>query len=308
MDIVICLRAADCAAIDHAAQGGGRVQGMADHSAVMGFVGSDSVVQTHIGRHVDILNRVGAFGKAYQCGAVLSAGNATCQCQVLDGGAVDIGECGCTIRAVVDGDGQRLGAAIVGAAEAIGLAGAYRGEVAVGRDVGGLAEGLSAALGAAVDGCGQVVPVGRSGNLVGGGASLVGGEEELAAQRGANLFSVISPITSSVGQDAGRCGEGNVLQVGGVEVVVVAAIEVDGTGVVDIDGGKSLTVLEGRVVDGVDAGGKGDGGHLVAVVDGGDADARHAVANGDALYALCANEGVVADASDAIVYDDGGDI
>ena len=180
-------------------------------------------------------------------------------------------------------------------------------------DVGGLTEGHAAAgdgsrgISVSIDDGSEVAQVALSGNLVGGGASLVGGGEEIAAEGGAQLRGVAAPVArgGGVGHCSGRAGEDNVLQLRGVEGVVGG----EGYGVVvaEVDALEFGAVLEGSLADG-GHGGQGDLGHLVAVVDGALGYLGHAAADGDAGEALTADEGKLADARDAVADGDAGQV
>ena len=178
-------------------------------------------------------------------------------------------------------------------------------------DVGGLTEGHAAAgdgiigISVSIDDGSQIAQVLLNGNLVGGGASLVGSGEEIAAEGGAQLRGVAAPVArgGGVGHCSGRAGEDNVLQLRGVEGVVGG----EGYGVVvaEVDALEFGAVLEGSLADG-GHGGQGDLGHLVAVIDGALGNLGHAAADGNAGNVLRPDEGKLADARDAVAYGDAG--
>ena len=80
----------------------------------------------------------------------------------------------------------------------------------------------------------------------------------------------------------------------------------DAVALADVDAGQVDAVLEGSLLDVIDAGGQVDGGKPVAVVDGCEADVLDAGADGDAAELLAAAEGVVADAGDVVADGDAG--
>ena len=171
----------DGAAVDGVADGEVRRQGVTHQTAAV-VVGATGCGDGDVGGYLTAVDGVGATGESHEGGGMDGACDAAREEEVLDGGPLNVAEeGGALVLGVTDVDGERLAAAVVGAAEVVGLAGAYRREVAADADFGSLAEGLSAAVGTAVDGCGQVAQVGLGGYLIGSGASLVGGEEELVA-------------------------------------------------------------------------------------------------------------------------------
>ena len=76
----------------------------------------------------------------------------------------------------------------------------------------------------------------------------------------------------------------------------------------NVDAGQIDAVLEGGVLDAIDAGGQVDGGEPVAVVDGCVADVLDAGANGDTGELLATTEGEVADGGDAVGDGDAGQV
>ena len=211
---------------------------------------------------------------------------------VPDGAAADVAEksnCAVAVAAVDGETADGIIAAVVGTFENFTTASAYRREVAAAAevDVGGLAEGLAAAVVSCVDGCSQVAQVISSGDGIGGGASF-GGHAEVA-ELGAALRGEAAPVARGVRLLSRDAGEDDVLQF----VVVLEDItgEANGAVMLDVDALEAHAVLEGALVQAGHAGGQGDGDEGVAVVESILADSGNTVADSSGSQTLTTDEG-----------------
>ena len=153
---------------------GVRTEGGADDDAVLHSVGAVAAAHADEGAEVDLVATTGRGG----------FGGGADEEDVTHGGSFNRAEEADIAVGFADAeaaDGVAL--SVVGALEGFGAAGHG--------DVGSLAEGLAAAdVAGGVDGCGEVAQVGLGGDGVGGGASLVGGGEEVVAEGYAQLRGV----------------------------------------------------------------------------------------------------------------------
>ena len=175
-------------------------------------------------------------------------------------------------------------------------------------DIAGLAEGLAVgdARAATIDDRSEIAQFGLVGDGVGGGASLGGHGEEIAAELGAALGGKAAPVARGVRLLGGGAGEDDVLQ--GFVVLEDLSSEADGTVVLDVDALQVHTVVESALVQAGHAGGQRDGGQGVAVVEGFLADGGDTRANGERRQLLTAGEGVGADGGDAVLDGDAGEV